>query len=114
MLMYNRSSASAWFEYQGEGIIPDVAVLAKILTNGHLPMGAVMAKEEVAAVFQGEPSKRFLAGYTLAGIPPACAAAAVVLQAHERGRGARQERKWRASEAARSAGATWASCRRPL
>ena len=72
-----------WFEYQGEGIVPDVAVLAKILTNGHLPMGAVMAKEEIAAVFQGEPSKRFLAGYTLAGIPPACAAALATIETIE-------------------------------
>ena len=46
-----------WFEYQGEGIVPDVVVLAKILTNGHLPLGVVLAKEEIAAVFQGDPGK---------------------------------------------------------
>ena len=69
-----------WFEYQGEGIVPDVVVLAKILTNGHLPLGAVLAKEEIAAVFQGDPAKRFLAGYTLAGIPPACAAGLATIE----------------------------------
>ena len=64
-----------WFEYQREGVVPDVVVLAKVLTAGHMPLGALLAKEEVAAAFQGPPERRFLAGTTLGGTPLACAAA---------------------------------------
>jgi adenosylmethionine-8-amino-7-oxononanoate aminotransferase len=72
-----------WFEYQGEAAIPDVVVLAKVLTNGHMPLGALLAREEVAEVFQGPPQKRFLAGYTLAGTPLACAAALATIETIE-------------------------------
>lgn len=64
-----------WFEFQREGVVPDVAVLAKVLTAGHMPLGALLAKEEVAAAFQGPVERRFLAGTTLGGTPLACAAA---------------------------------------
>jgi putrescine aminotransferase len=72
-----------WFEYQGEGVVPDVVVLAKVLTNGHMPLGALLARDEVAAVFQGPPEQRFLAGYTLAGTPIACAAALATIETIE-------------------------------
>ncbi len=67
--------AGAWFEHQLEGVLPDVAVLAKVLTGGHMPLGALLAREEVAAAFQGPVEKRFIAGTTLGGTPLACAAA---------------------------------------
>lgn len=72
-----------WFEYELEGAVPDVVVLAKVLTNGHVPLGALLAREEVAAPFQGPPEKRFLAGYTLAGTPVACAAALATIETIE-------------------------------
>lgn len=65
----------SWFEYQAEGVLPDVVVVAKALTNGHVPMGALLAREEVAREFRGTAERRFMAGYTLAGTPLACAAA---------------------------------------
>jgi putrescine aminotransferase len=64
-----------WFEHQREGVIPDVVVLAKVLTAGHMPLGALLAREEVAATFQGEPGARFSTATTLGGTPLACAAA---------------------------------------
>jgi adenosylmethionine-8-amino-7-oxononanoate aminotransferase len=67
--------AGTWFEYQREGIVPDVAVVAKVLTAGHMPLGGLLAREEVAAAFQGEPGRRFIAATTLGGTPLACAAA---------------------------------------
>ncbi len=69
-----------WFEFQREGFVPDVAVLAKVLTAGHMPLGALLAREEVAAEFQGEPERRFLAGTTLGGTPLACAAALATIE----------------------------------
>lgn len=75
--------AGTWFEYQREGIVPDVAVLAKVLTAGHMPLGALLAREEVAAAFQGEPARRFLAGTTLGGTPLACAAALATIEVVE-------------------------------
>ena len=40
----------AWFAYQHEGVVPDVMCLAKALAGG-LPMGACLARPEVASSF---------------------------------------------------------------
>jgi putrescine---pyruvate transaminase len=76
--------AGSWFEYQLADVVPDVVVLAKVLTGGHVPLGALLAREEVAAAFQGAPERRFLAGFTLAGTPLACAAALATIETIER------------------------------
>lgn len=57
------------------GIVPDVVTLAKGLANG-LPLGAVVAREEVAAAF-GPGSH----GSTFGGNPVCCAASLAVLEA---------------------------------
>jgi len=62
------------FAFEHYGVRPDVLVLAKALGGG-LPIGAVVAGEEVAAVFQ--PGSH---GSTFGGNPVACAAALAVLQ----------------------------------
>ena len=72
--------AGTWFEYQREAIVPDVVVLAKVLTGGHVPLGALLAREEVAAAFQGPPARRFISGTTLGGTPLACAAALATIE----------------------------------
>jgi len=56
------------------GLLPDIVTLAKGLANG-LPLGAVVAREEVAAAF-GTGSH----GSTFGGNPVCCAAARVVLE----------------------------------
>ena len=56
------------------GLLPDIVTLAKGLANG-LPLGAVVAREEVAAAF-GAGSH----GSTFGGNPVCCAAAKVVLE----------------------------------
>jgi acetylornithine/N-succinyldiaminopimelate aminotransferase len=56
------------------GIVPDMATFAKGLANG-LPLGAVVAREEVAAAFG--PGTH---GSTFGGNPVCCAASKVVLE----------------------------------
>lgn len=56
------------------GVVPDVVTLAKGLANG-LPLGAVVAREEVAASFG--PGTH---GSTFGGNPVCCAASTVVLE----------------------------------
>ncbi len=62
------------FAYEHYGVQPDIITLAKALGGG-LPIGAVVAQEEVARVFQ--PGTH---GSTFGGNPVACAAARAVLQ----------------------------------
>ncbi|MDH7577485.1 MAG: acetylornithine transaminase [Bacillota bacterium] len=62
------------FAFEHYGVQPDVLVLAKALGGG-LPIGAVLARPEVAAAFQ--PGSH---GSTFGGNPVACAAARAVLK----------------------------------
>jgi acetylornithine/N-succinyldiaminopimelate aminotransferase len=62
-----------WFSWQALGIVPDVATLAKALGNG-LPIGACLAREDVAVAFdRGDHATTFGGG------PVVCAAALAVL-----------------------------------
>ncbi|HEV7772765.1 MAG TPA: aminotransferase class III-fold pyridoxal phosphate-dependent enzyme [Conexibacter sp.] len=69
-----------WFEYQREGAVPDIVILAKVLTAGHMPLGALLVREHVAAAFQGSPDRTFSGGTTLGGMPLACAAALAAIE----------------------------------
>lgn len=65
------------------GVVPDIMTLAKQLTNGVIPMGAVVAKPDIYEIFmeQGGPEYmlEFPHGYTYSGHPVACAAALAAL-----------------------------------
>lgn len=63
------------FAHQAYGIVPDIMTLAKALANG-LPVGAIVAQEDVAAAFG--PGDH---GSTFAGGPVVCAAARATLSA---------------------------------
>ena len=63
----------AWFAYQHEGILPDVATLAKSLGNG-LPIGACLAAGPAAEMLQAGSH-----GSTFGGNPLASAAALAVI-----------------------------------
>ena len=65
----------AWFGSTVYGLEPDLVSLAKGLTSGYLPMGAVMVHDSVAHVIEHEGGE-FFHGTTYAG-HPACAAAAL-------------------------------------
>jgi acetylornithine/N-succinyldiaminopimelate aminotransferase len=63
-----------WFAYQHAAIVPDVVLLAKGLGGG-VPIGAVVAREDVMQVLQ--PGTH---GSTFGGNPLACAAGLAVLE----------------------------------
>jgi acetylornithine/succinyldiaminopimelate/putrescine aminotransferase len=83
LLMYDEvqtgiNRTGRMFGWEHSGVKPGVMTLAKSLANG-LPIGAVVAREEVADAF-----KRGDHGSTFGGGPVACAAALATLDAHER------------------------------
>jgi beta-alanine--pyruvate transaminase len=65
------------------GVVPDIMNFAKQLTNGAIPMGAVVVKAEIYHAFMtaGGPEHllEFPHGYTYSGHPVACAAALAAL-----------------------------------
>jgi beta-alanine--pyruvate transaminase len=66
------------------GIKPDMVVMAKALTNGVIPMGAVVVRQGIYEAFmQGPESAIELPhGYTYSGHPVACAAALATLDTY--------------------------------
>lgn len=66
------------------GVTPDILNLAKQITNGAVPMGAVVATSEIYDTFmsQGGPdyALEFAHGYTYSGHPVACAAGLAALE----------------------------------
>ena len=59
------------------GVTPDLMTVAKGITNGCVPMGAVFAKQSIHDAFMTGPEHliEFLHGYTYSAHPLACAAA---------------------------------------
>ncbi|HKZ73629.1 MAG TPA: aspartate aminotransferase family protein [Steroidobacteraceae bacterium] len=74
------------FAAQEFGVVPDVITTAKGLTNGCVPMGAVLVKRSIYDAFmQGPPGAIELPhGYTYSAHPVACAAGLAALSIYER------------------------------
>ncbi|HEX7038109.1 MAG TPA: aspartate aminotransferase family protein [Pseudomonadales bacterium] len=76
------------------GVTPDIATFAKQLTNGVVPLGAVVVRRAIYDAFmeQGGPEYQveFPHGYTYSGHPLACAAGLAALDLFERERFDRQ------------------------
>lgn len=66
------------FAYEHEGILPDVLILGKALSGGFYPVSAVLAREDVMAVFK--PGDH---GSTFGGNPLGCAVAIAALEVIE-------------------------------
>ena len=66
------------------GVVPDIITTAKGLTNGVIPMGAVLVREHVYDAFmQGPPGMiELFHGYTYSGHPVAAAAGLAALDAY--------------------------------
>lgn len=64
----------SWFGCQTYGTTPDFMTMAKGLTSGYVPMGAVGVSDRVAEVLSAKGGE-FAHGYTYSGHPAACAAA---------------------------------------
>jgi Adenosylmethionine-8-amino-7-oxononanoate aminotransferase len=82
------------------GVTPDIMVTAKGLTNGVIPMGAVLVSAEIHDTFMTGPEHliEFFHGYTYSGNPIASAAGLATLETYkEEGlltRGAALARAW--------------------
>ena len=65
------------FGAQTFGVAPDLMTLAKGLTNGSVPMGAVLVRDAIHETFMTGPENliEFFHGYTYSAHPLACAAA---------------------------------------
>lgn len=69
-----------WFGVDHHGITPDIMCLAKGLTSGYLPLGAMIATDTIAQSFED----RYLPlGLTYSAHPVSCAAALAVLNVYE-------------------------------
>ena len=66
------------------GVTPDLMTLAKGITNGCVPMGAVLAKQSIHDVFMNGPEHlvEFPHGYTYSSHPLACAAGLATLETY--------------------------------
>src|SRR5690349_12187583 len=63
------------FASQRLGVMPDLFTVAKGMTNGTVPMGAVFARDSIYDAFmQGPEGIELFHGYTYSGHPLACAA----------------------------------------
>ncbi len=75
------------FAAQSFDVKPDIMTMAKALTNGAQPMGAVGVRDDIyAAVVDAGPGDavEFAHGYTFSAHPAACAAAIATLGIYER------------------------------
>jgi len=74
------------FAAQAFGVTPDIMTLAKAITNGCQPMGAVVVKDEIyETVTEAAPESaiEFFHGYTYSGHPAACAAGIATQQIYQ-------------------------------
>ncbi len=69
------------FAAQSFGVTPDILCAGKGLGSGVIPLGAMIAREDMADAFWGPPETQvqFAHGHTFAGNPLACAAGSAVL-----------------------------------
>lgn len=74
------------FASQEFGVTPDLMTMAKALTNGAQPMGAVAVKDGIYETITGaapDNAIEFFHGYTYSGHPAACAAGIAVQKIYE-------------------------------
>ncbi len=80
--------AGAMFGADAFGVVPDMMNLAKQITNGAIPMGAVVAKDEIYDAFMEAGGAFYNVelphGYTYSGHPVACAAGLAALDVLEK------------------------------
>src|SRR5689334_11450199 len=73
------------FASQEFGVTPDIITCAKGLTNGAVPMGAVLASKKIYDAFMNGPAGiELFHGYTYSAHPIACAAGLATLDIYQR------------------------------
>ncbi len=75
-----------WFGMERFGVVPDIMTIAKALTGGELPVGAVVATKEIAETFDNTEGSdgQFHHGVTYGGHPAIMSAALKSLKIMER------------------------------
>ena len=80
--------AGAMFGADAFGVVPDMLNVAKQITNGAMPLGAVLVKGDIYQTFMAAGGPEYLVelphGYTYSAHPIACAAALATLDLLER------------------------------
>jgi len=76
--------AGTWFGFEQFGSAPDLVTMAKGLSSGYLPLGAVGARDHVFEAFLGGPGEAFMSGATYNGHPLCSAAGLANLEIVER------------------------------
>ncbi len=74
------------FASQAFDVVPDIVTMAKALTNGAIPMGAVAVSDDIYDTVTGAAAAgaiELFHGYTYSAHPAACAAALAALQIYE-------------------------------
>jgi taurine--2-oxoglutarate transaminase len=69
-----------WFGIEHYGITPDIMTMAKGLTCGYVPLGAVTVRRHIADYFEDHP---LVCGLTYSGHPVGCAAALATINTYE-------------------------------
>jgi taurine--2-oxoglutarate transaminase len=69
-----------WFGIDNWGVVPDVMTMAKGLTAGYVPLGAVVASEDIADHFE---DRMLPLGLTYSGHTLACAAAVATITVYQ-------------------------------
>ncbi|MFN8358058.1 MAG: aminotransferase class III-fold pyridoxal phosphate-dependent enzyme [Spirosomataceae bacterium] len=69
-----------WFAVDLHGVVPDMIAMAKGITAGYLPFGALMVSDRIMKKFEDTP---LMLGLTYSAHPVGCAAALEVLQIYE-------------------------------
>lgn len=69
------------FAAQTFGVTPDILCTGKGISSGAIPLGAMIARRDMAEAFQGTPQQNlyFAHGHTFAGNPLACAVGLAVI-----------------------------------
>ena len=70
----------SWFGVENHGVVPDMIAMAKGITSGYIPFGALMVSDDIASRFDEEP---MMLGLTYSAHPVACAAALEVINIYE-------------------------------
>jgi len=74
-----------WFGSGEMGVSPDIITCAKALTSGYAPLGAMIARKELADAFSSDDdADKFMHGVTFGGHPASAAAALANLAIMER------------------------------
>jgi beta-alanine--pyruvate transaminase len=68
------------FAAQTFGVTPDLLCTGKGISSGAVPLGAMIARQDLAEAFDQGPGAQFAHGHTFAGNPLACAAGLAVIR----------------------------------